>query len=88
MDTYRTYWTLRLETSKRGWPNAPRHPIAAESSQKYMDAPIPKELGFLSLEGGMLSIWNRKKKSTLVVAKREGREKPAKIEQRKVQGLE
>ena len=31
---------------------------------------------------------NRKKESRMVVAKRQGREKPAKIEQRKVQGLE
>ena len=31
---------------------------------------------------------NRKKESRMAVAKRQGREKPAKIEQRKVQGPE
>ena len=44
--------TLRLETSKRGRPNTPRNPSSAGSSQKDLDAPIPKELGIL--EGGML----------------------------------
>ena len=46
--------TLRIETSKRGRPNTPRRPSSAGSSQKGLDAPIPKELGPLSLEGGML----------------------------------
>ena len=46
--------TLRLETSKRGRPNTPRHPSSAGSSQKDLNAPIPKELGLPSLEGGML----------------------------------
>ena len=43
--------TLRPETSKRGRPNAPRCPSSAGSSQKDLDAPIPKELGLPSLEG-------------------------------------
>ena len=80
--------TLRLETSKRGRPNTPRHPSSAGSSQKDLKAPIPKELGLPSLEGGMSGRQNREKESKMVVAKRQGREKPAKIEQRKVQGLE
>ena len=46
--------TLRPETSKRGRPNAPRCPSSVGSSQKELDTPIPKELGLLSLEGGML----------------------------------
>ena len=46
--------TLRPETSKRGRPNTPRHPSSAGSSQKDLGAPIPKELGFPSLDGGML----------------------------------
>ena len=46
--------TLRLETSKKGRPNAPHHPSSAENSQKELDAPIRKELGLPSLEGGML----------------------------------
>ena len=46
--------TLRPETGKRGTPNAPHHPISAASSQKDLDAPIPKELGLPSLEGGMV----------------------------------
>ena len=46
--------TLRIETSKRGRPNTPHRPSSAGSSQKDLDAPIPKELGLPSLEGGML----------------------------------
>ena len=46
--------TLRLENSKRGRPKAPRHPSSAESSQRHLDGPTPKELGLPSLEGGML----------------------------------
>ena len=36
----------------------------------------------------MLGSQNRKKESRMAVAKRQGREKPAKIEQRKTEGLE
>ena len=36
----------------------------------------------------MLGSQNRKKESRMAGAKRQGREKPAKIEQRKVQGME
>ena len=46
--------TLRPETNKRGRPNAPCHPNSAGSSQRDLNAPIPKELGLPSLEGGML----------------------------------
>ena len=46
--------TLRLETNKRGRPNTPRHPSSARSIQKDLSAPISKELGLPSLEGGML----------------------------------
>ena len=46
---------LKLESSKRGRPNAPCHPSSAGSSQKDLDATIPKELGLLSLDRGMLS---------------------------------
>ena len=53
--------TLRLETSKRGRPNAPRCPSLAGSSQKDLNTPIPKELGISTLEGGMLGSQNRKK---------------------------
>ena len=52
MDT--TVRALRLETSKKGKPNALHHPSSAGSSQRDLDAPIPKELGLRSLEGGML----------------------------------
>ena len=45
---------LRLETSKQGRTNAPHHPSSAGSNQRDLHAPIPKELGLLSLEGGML----------------------------------
>ena len=81
--------TLRLETIKWGRPNAPCCcPSSAGSSQRNLDVPIPKELGLLSLKGGMLGSQNRKKESKMVVAERQGREKPLKIEQRKVQGPE
>ena len=46
--------TLRPETSKTGRPSAPHCPYSAGSSQKDLDAPIPKELGLPSIEGGML----------------------------------
>jgi len=49
MDT--AIMTLRLEISKRRRPNAPRHPTSAGSSQRELNAPIPKELGLPSLEG-------------------------------------
>ena len=52
MDT--TTRAVRPETSKRERPNAPRHPSSAGSLQKDLDAPIPKELGLPSLEGGIL----------------------------------
>ena len=82
MDTaIRVLW---LETSKRGRPNAPRHPSSAGNSQKDHDTPIPKEWGLLSLEGGMLGSENRKRESKMIVTKRQRREKPPQIEQRKV----
>ena len=43
--------TLRLETSKRGRPNAPRCPRSAGNSQKDIYAPVPKELGLHLLRG-------------------------------------
>ena len=46
--------TLRLETSKRGRPNALHCPSSAGSGQKELDTPVPKELGLPSLERGML----------------------------------
>ena len=82
MDT--TVRTLKLETRKRGRPNAPRDPNSAGSSQRDLDAPIPKELGLPSLEEGLLGRQNREKESKTAVAKRQGREKPAKTEQKKV----
>jgi len=45
----------RLETTKRGRPNAPHHASSAGSSQRDLSAPIPKELGLLSLDRGMLA---------------------------------
>ena len=45
---------VRPETSKREMPNAPCHPSSAGSSQRDLDAPIPKELGLPSLKGEML----------------------------------
>ena len=70
--------TLRPETSKSGRPNAPRCPSSAGSSQTDLNAPILKELDLPSLEGGMLGNFNRKRESRMMVAKRQGREKPAK----------
>ena len=46
--------TLRPEISKKGRPNAPHHSSSPGSSQRDLNAPIPKELGLPSLEGGML----------------------------------
>ena len=53
--------TLRLETSKRGRLNDPHHPSSAGISQRDLNAPIPKELGLPSLEGGMLGRQNRRR---------------------------
>ena len=66
---------LRLETSKMGRPNAPCHHSSAGSSQRYLDGPIPKDLGLPFLEGGILGTQNRKKKSKMAVAKRQGKGK-------------
>ena len=68
--------TLRLDTSQRGRPNAPHHPSSAGSCQRDLDAPIPKELGLLSL--GLLGSQNRKKESKILVAKRQRKEKACK----------
>ena len=43
-----------ITPSRDGRPNSPHHPSSAGSSQKDLDAPIPKELGLPSLEGGVL----------------------------------
>ena len=43
--------------------------------QLDLDAPIPKELGLPSLEGGMLGSQNRKKESKMAVAKRQRKKK-------------
>ena len=82
MDT--TMRTLRPETSKWGRRSAPHHPSSAESSQRNLDDPIPKELGLLSLKGSRLGSYKRKKESRVAEAKRQRKEKPAKIEPRKV----
>ena len=55
--------TLSLETNKREMSNTPHHPSSAGSSQRDLDAPIPKELGLPSLQGGMLGSKNREKES-------------------------
>ena len=39
-----------------------------------------------SSQSNLLGSWNGKQESRIAVAKRQGREKPAKIEQRKVKG--
>ena len=45
--------TPKLEIRKRRRPNAPRCPSSTGSSQRNLSAPIPRELGLPSLEGGM-----------------------------------
>ena len=72
--------TLRLETSKRGRPNAPCHPSSAESNQGDFNAHIPKELGLPSLGEGMLSSQNGKKDSKMAVAKTQSKGKGCKNE--------
>ena len=52
MDT--TIRTLRPGTSKRVRPKVPCHPSSAGSSQKDLDAPIPKELDLPSFEWEMI----------------------------------
>ena len=50
-------------------PSALHCPSSAESSQRDLDAPIPKELGFPSLEWEMLGSYNRKKESRMGMGK-------------------
>ena len=80
--------TLRLETSKRGRPNAAHHPSSAESRQRDLDAPIPKELGLSYLAGEMLDSYSRKKESKTVAAEGQRKEKSTKMEQKKMRELE
>ena len=89
MDT--TVRTLRLQTSERGRPNAPHCPSSAGSSQRDTDTPIPRELGLPSLGGrgrGGLDRSKRKKEVQNAVAKRQTKENPTEIEQRKARGPE
>ena len=46
--------TLRLETSKRGRPNAPCHPSSAGNSWRDLNTHISKELGLPYPEEGLL----------------------------------
>ena len=78
--------TLRLETSKRGGPNALHHPSSAGSSQRDLNAPISKELGLPSLEGGMLDSQNRKKKSRMLWLKDKEGKSPEKQSQGRAEG--
>ena len=82
--------TLRPKTSKRGRPNAPHHPSSAGSSQKDLDAPIPKELDLPFLEVGMLGSYIRigKRSAKRWWLKYKEREKPAKMEKKKICRLE
>ena len=61
-------------------------PIQQEVARKTSTPLIPKNSAPHLLRGGMLGSQNRKKESRMAVAKRQGTEKPAKIEQRKTQG--
>ena len=81
-----TIRTLRLESSKAGRPNA--LPVQPGSSQRELDTHIHKELVLPFLQWGTLNSQNREKESKIVVAKRQRREKPTKIEQRNVRGSE
>ena len=70
-----TIRSLRLETSKRGRPDDPHCPSSIRTSQRGLNVLIAKELGLLSLKGGMLGSQNRKKDTKVAVAKIQGREK-------------
>ena len=45
--------TLRLETSRKGRPNASCCPSSAGSSQRDLDTPSPNELGLPSFVGNV-----------------------------------
>ena len=79
--------TLRLETSIRGRPYAFHCPSSAESSQKDLKAPIPKKFGLPFIEGECYVV-RIGQRCLETVAKRQGRKKPRKIEQRKARGPE
>ena len=87
-NTYRLTWVSLTLGVGYLFTAAPRRPSSAGSSQKDLDTAIPKELGLPSLERGLLGRENREKESKMAVAKRQRTEKPVKIEQKKVRGLE
>jgi len=45
---------LRLETSKKGRPDAPHHPSSARSNKRDHNFPLPKESDSQSIEQGLL----------------------------------
>ena len=77
---------LRLQTSKRGRSSAPRYPNLAGSSQRELDVYIPKEMGLLSLEVGILVRIGRigKRSPKWWWLKDKERKKHAKVEQKKI----
>ena len=81
-----TVRTLRLQTSKRGRSSAPRYPNLAGSSQRELDVYIPKEMGLLSLEVGILVRIGRigKRSPKWWWLKDKERKKHGKVEQKKI----
>ena len=81
-----TIRTLMLDSSKGGGQSPVTVPVQQEVAIKTLTPLFPKNWAFYLLRGECQVV--RKKEPRMAVAKRQGREKPAKIEQRKVRGLE
>ena len=61
--------TLKLQTSKRGRPNAPHCLSSAEVARETSTPLFPNNWASYLLAGGMLGSQNRKKESKMAVAK-------------------
>ena len=77
--------TLKLETTRGGGPMPLTIPVQQEVARKTLTPLFPNNwASHLLGVGGILCRQNRKNESKLAVAKRQRKEKPTKMEQRKV----
>ena len=80
--------TLRLETSKRGRPNAPRCPSSAGSSQRDRGTPLPKNWASHLLRGECQVVRIGKRSLKWQWLKDKERKKSTKVEQKEIHGQE
>ena len=80
--------TLRLETSKRGRPNAPRCPSSAGSSQRDRGTPLPQNWASDLLRGVGKVVRIGKRSLKWQWLKDKERKKSTKVEQKEIHGQE